>query len=75
MVRRKCPSGHLTIFGFSLAEYGVVEMPIRTPDDLQLLPVWLKWAEDNLQTTMIELTTKLLEVHLFSLAFACYKKN
>jgi hypothetical protein len=57
------------------AEYGMAEMPIRTPDDLQLLHVWLKWAEDDLQTMMIELMTKLLELHLFLLASARYKTN
>jgi hypothetical protein len=55
------------------AEYGVAEMSIGTPDNLWLLHVWPERLKDDLQTIMIELTTKLLELNLFSLAFACYK--
>jgi hypothetical protein len=55
------------------AKNGVAEMTIRALDNLWLLHVWLKWAEHDLQTPVIELMIELLELRPFLLSFTCYK--
>ena len=55
------------------AKYGMAKVSIRALYNLWLLHVGLEWGEDNFQTMVVELTTKLLKLGLFLLTFAHYK--